>query len=96
MGDNSESSAYFQLGMIAAQNGNRNEAKKNLRLAIEKGALDKESKASAHLQLAGIELQSRKFSAATNHFKKAKALKPQTKEVQDQIAQMEKYIHRRG
>lgn len=95
LGAGNEGNAYLQLGMIAAQNRKNNEAKKNLRLAISKGLADKESKATAYIQLAGLELQSRKFGPATNFFKKAKALKPQTKELKEQIAQLEKHIHNR-
>ena len=95
LGAGNEGSAYLQLGMIAIQNGKKSEAKKNLRLAMSKGLADKESKAAALIQLCGIELQERNTAQATNYFKKAKALKPQTKEIKDQIAQIEKHIHNR-
>lgn len=95
LGAGSEGSSYLQLGMIAMQNGKRNEAKKNLRLALDKGLADKDSKATAYLQLAGIELQSRRFAQATNLFKKAKACKPTNPEIKSQLAQMEKHIHNR-
>ncbi|MEN8787722.1 MAG: hypothetical protein ABF264_07795 [Flavobacteriales bacterium] len=96
LGSTGEGSSYLQLGMIAAQNGKMSEAKKNLRIALDKGLGDKETKATAYLQLAGLEMQSRRFGPANNYFKKAKQLNPQTSELKDQIAQMEKYIHRRG
>lgn len=96
LGSAGEGSSYLQLGMIAAQNGKMTEAKKNLRIALDKGLGDKETKATAYLQLAGLEMQSRKFGPANNYFKKAKQLNPQSKELKDQITQMEKYIHRRG
>jgi tetratricopeptide (TPR) repeat protein len=95
LGAGNEGNAYLQLGLIAVQNNKKMEAKKNLRLALEKGLADKESKAAAYIQLCGIELQSRRSAAATNYFKKAKALKPQTKEIKDQIVQLEKHIHNR-
>lgn len=95
LGAGNEGSAYLQLGMIAIQNGKKSEAKKNLRLAMSKGLADKESKAAALIQLCGIELQERNTAQATNYFKKAKALKPQTKEIKDQIDQIEKHIHNR-
>lgn len=95
LGANSEGSSYLQLGMIAMQNGKRNEAKKNLRIALDKGLPDKESKATAYLQLCGIELQSRRFSTATNLFKKAKQLNPQTAELKEQLKLMERHLNNR-
>jgi hypothetical protein len=50
--------------------------------------------AAAFLQLASIEIQSRQYKIGRDYFRKAKSLKPKTKEVKDQIAQMEKYISR--
>lgn len=96
LGAGNEGTAYLQLGMIAMQNGKKNEAKKNLRLALEKGLADKESKAAAYVQLCGIELQSRRMAQATNLLKKAKQLRPQTKELTDQIAQLERHLNNRG
>ena len=96
LGAGNEGSAYLQLGMIAMQNGKKNEAKKNLRIALDKGLADKESKAAAYIQLCGIEMQSRRMAQATNLFKKAKALRPKTKELVDQIAQLEKHLNNRG
>jgi tetratricopeptide (TPR) repeat protein len=95
LGANSEGSSYLQLGMIAMQNGKKNEAKKNLRIALDKGLPDKDSKATAYLQLCGIELQSRRFSQATNLFKKAKQLNPKTPELKEQIKLMEKHLNNR-
>lgn len=95
LGAGSEGSSYLQLGMIAMQNGKKNEAKKNLRIALDKGLADRDSKATAYLQLCGIELQSRRFAQATNLFKKAKACNPTNPEIKSQLAQMEKHIHNR-
>lgn len=95
LGANSEGASYLQLGMIAMQNGKRNEAKKNLRIAIDKGLPDKESEATAYLQLCGIELQSRRFSTATNFYKKAKQLNPQTAELKEQLKLMERHLNNR-
>ena len=96
LGAGNEGASYLQLGMIAMQNGKKIEAKKNIRIALDKGLNDKESKAAAYLQLSSIELSSRRFAQATNLFKKAKQQKPQSQEIKAQIAEMEKYIHRRG
>lgn len=95
LGANSEGASYLQLGMIAMQNGKRNEAKKNLRIALDKGLPDKESEATAYLQLCGIELQSRRFSTATNFYKKAKQLNPQTAELKEQLKLMERHLNNR-
>ncbi len=95
LGANSEGASYLQLGMIAMQNGKRNEAKKNLRIALDKGLPDKESEATAYLQLCGIELQSRRFSQATNLFKKAKQLNPKTTELKEQLKLMERHLNNR-
>lgn len=96
LGAGNEGAAYLQLGMIAMQNGKKNEAKKNLRIALDKGLADKESKAAAYVQLCGIELQSRRMAQATNLLKKAKQLRPNTKELTDQITQLEKHLNNRG
>lgn len=95
LGASGEGGAYLQLGMIALQNGKKNEAKKSLRMALEKGLPDKDSKATAYLQLCAIELQSRRFSQATILFKKAKQQNAPSAEVKEQIKQMEKHIHNR-
>lgn len=96
IGNESEGASYLQLGMIAMQNNKRAEARKNLRLALEKGLPDKDSKAAALIQLCSLELQARKINQARNYFKQAKQLNPQTPEIKAQIAQMDKYIHRAG
>lgn len=94
VGKEFEGSSYLQLGMLAAQKGDNKEAKKNLREAISKGLPDDDTLATAFLQLASIEIQSRQLKAGREYFRKAKALKPKTKEVKDQIVQMDKYISR--
>lgn len=96
IGNESEGSSYLQLGMIAMQNNKRAEARKNLRMALDKGLPDKDSKAAALIQLCSLELQARKINLARNYFSQAKKLNPQTPEIKDQIKQMDKYIHRAG
>lgn len=96
IGNESEGSSYLQLGMIAMQNNKRAEARKNLRIALDKGLPDKDSKAAALIQLCSLELQARKINLARNYFSQAKKLNPQTPEIKDQIKQMDKYIHRAG
>lgn len=96
VGEESEGASHLQMGMIALQNGKSSEARKNLKLALEKGLPDKDTKAAALIQLSTIEIQSRNINMARNYFKKAKQLNPQTPEIKAQIAQMDKYIHRAG
>lgn len=96
LGANSEGASYLQLGMLAMQNGKRNEAKKNLRLALEKGLPDKESEAAVYVQLSAIELQSRKISQAKNLLNKAKKLNPQSAEIKPQIKELERHINGAG
>lgn len=93
-GQEYEGSSYLQLGMIAMQNGDMKEAKRNLRTALSKGLPDDDSMAAAFLQLSSIEIQARQLKQGRDYFKKAKMLKPKTKEIKDQIVQMEKYISR--
>jgi len=94
MGQEAEGSSYLQLGMIAMQNGNTKDAKKNLRTALSKGLPDDDSMAAAFLQLSSIEIQGRQLKSGRDYFNKAKKLKPKSKEIQDQIKQMQKYISR--
>lgn len=94
VGKEFEGSSYLQLGMLAAQRSDNKEAKKNLRTAISKGLPDDDTLATAFLQLASIEIQGRQIKAGREYFRKAKLLKPKTKEVKDQIVQMDKYISR--
>lgn len=93
-GADNEGASYLQLGMIAMQNGKKGEARKNLMQAIKKGLPDIESKAAAYLQLSALDIQQRRFKQGRDYFKKAKQLKPKSKEIKEQIAEMEKYIHR--
>lgn len=94
LGQDSEGASHLQLGMIAMQNGKTSEARKNIRLALKKGLPDKESKAAAYLQMAAIEIQARRLKIGRDFFKKAKQLKPNSKEIKDQIKEMERYIYR--
>lgn len=94
IGKEYEGASYLQLGMLAAQKGNTKEAKSNLKLAIQKGLPDNDTKATAFLQLASIEITARQFKVGKDYFRKAKALKPKAKEIKDQLAEMEKYVAR--
>ena len=63
-------------------------------LPDRKGLPDKENQAAAFLQLCSIMMTKREFRAAKDFFRKAKALKPTTPQIVDQIKQIEKYISR--
>ena len=84
----------LQLGMLCMQKGNIKEAETYIRQAIRAGLPDKENQAAAYLQLCSIMMNKREFRAAKEYFKKAKAFKPTTPQIVDQIKQIEKYITR--
>jgi uncharacterized protein HemY len=73
-----EGSNKLQLGMMALQRGDLKQAESYMRAAIRAGVPDKESEAVAYLAM----------------FRKAKACKPKTQQVVDQVKEIEKYISR--
>lgn len=89
-----EGANKLQLGMLSMQKGNTREAESYIRQALRAGLPDKENEAAAYLQLSSIMVNKREFRAAKEYFRKAKALKPTTPQIKDQIKQMEKYITR--
>ncbi|HMO61042.1 MAG TPA: hypothetical protein PKC39_02195 [Ferruginibacter sp.] len=89
-----EGANKLQLGMLAMQRGDMKGAEGYIRAAIRAGLPDKENEAAAFLQLSSIMLNKREFRAGKEYFRKAKALKPTTPQIADQIKQMEKYITR--
>ena len=89
-----EGANKLQLGMLAMQKGDMKQAESYIRGAIRSGLPDKENQAAAFLQLSSIMINKREFRAGKDFFKKAKALKPTTPQIADQIKQMEKYITR--
>lgn len=84
----------LQLGMLAMQRGDMKQAESYIRAAIRAGLPDKENEAAAFLQLSSIMINKREFRAGKEFFRKAKALRPTTPQIADQIKQMEKYISR--
>lgn len=94
IGKEYEGASYLQLGMLSAQKGDVKGAKLNLKLALQKGLPDNDSKATALLQLASLELSVKQFKIGKDYFRKAKALNPKAKELKQQIAEMEKYVAR--
>ncbi len=89
-----EGSNKLQLGMLAMQKGDMKQAEAYIRQAIRSGLPDKESEAAAYLQICSIMMNKREFRSAKDYFRKAKALKPTTPQIVDQIKQIEKYITR--
>lgn len=89
-----EGANKLQLGMLAMQKGDLKQAESYIRGAIRSGLPDKENQAAAFLQLSSIMINKREFRAGKEFFRKAKALKPTTPQIADQIKQMEKYITR--
>ncbi len=89
-----EGASLLQMGMLAMQKNDLRQAESYIRQAIRKGLPDKENQSAAYLQLCSIMMTKREFRAAKEFFRKAKALKPTTPQIVDQIKQVEKYISR--
>ncbi|MFN4974251.1 MAG: tetratricopeptide repeat protein [Bacteroidota bacterium] len=89
-----EGSNKLQLGMMALQRGDLKQAESYMRAAIRAGVPDKESEAVAYLAMCQIFMNKREFKAAKEFFRKAKACKPKTQQVVDQVREIEKYISR--
>lgn len=89
-----EGASMLQMGMLMMQKNDLKQAESYIRGAIRKGLPDKENEAAAYLQMCSIMMNKRQFRAAKDFFRKAKALKPTTSQIVDQIKQIEKYISR--
>jgi tetratricopeptide (TPR) repeat protein len=89
-----EGANKLQLGMMSMQKGDLKQGEAYIRAAIRAGIQDKESEAVAFLSMCQIFMNKREFRAAKDYFRKAKACKPTTKQVVDQIKDIEKYISR--
>lgn len=89
-----EGANKLQLGMMAMQKGDLKQGESYIRSAIRLGIPDKESEAVAYLTMCQIFINKREFRAAKDFFRKAKACKPTTKQVLDQVKEIEKYISR--
>lgn len=89
-----EGASLLQMGMLAMQKNDIKQGESYIRQALRKGLPDKENQAAAFLQLCSIMMTKREFRAAKDFFRKAKALKPTTPQIVDQIKQIEKYISR--
>ena len=89
-----EGASMLQMGMLMMQKNDLKQAESYIRGAIRKGLPDKENEAAAYLQMCSIMMNKRQFRSAKDFFRKAKALKPTTSQIVDQIKQIEKYISR--
>ena len=96
MGDQmkqAEGGNKLQLGMLALQKNDFKQGESYIRAALRAGLPDKENEAAAYLQLCSIMFRKREFRAGKEFFRKAKALKPTTPQIADQIKQMEKSVN---
>jgi tetratricopeptide (TPR) repeat protein len=89
-----EGASMLQMGMLHMQKNDLKQAESYIRGALKKGLPDKENQAAAYLQMCSIMMNKREFRAAKDFFRRAKALKPTTEQIVDQIKQIEKYISR--
>jgi tetratricopeptide (TPR) repeat protein len=89
-----EGASLLQMGMLSMQRNDIRQAESYIRSALRKGLPDKENQAAAYLQMCSIMMNKREFRAAKDFFRKAKALKPTTPQIADQIKQIEKHISR--
>jgi tetratricopeptide (TPR) repeat protein len=89
-----EGASMLQMGMLHMQKNDLRQAESYIRGAIRKGLPDKENEAAAYLQMCSLMMNKREFRAAKDFFRKAKALKPKSEQILDQIKQIEKYITR--
>jgi tetratricopeptide (TPR) repeat protein len=89
-----EGASLLQMGMLSMQKNDLKGAESYIRSALRKGLPDKENAAAANLQMCSIMMNKREFRAAKDFFRRAKALKPTTPQITDQIKQIEKYISR--
>ena len=89
-----EGASLLQMGMLMMQKNDLKQGESYIRQALRKGLPDKENEAAAYLQMCSIMMNKREFRAAKDFFRKAKALKPTTPQIVDQIKQLEKYITR--
>jgi tetratricopeptide (TPR) repeat protein len=89
-----EGASLLQMGMLSMQKNDLKQAESYIRQSLRKGLPDKENESAAYLQMCSIMMNKREFRAAKDFFRKAKALKPTTPQIVDQIKQIEKYITR--
>jgi len=89
-----EGASLLQMGLLHMQKNDLKQGESYIRQALRKGLPDKENQAAAYLQLCSIMMTKREFRASKDFFREAKALKPTTPQIVDQIKQIEKYISR--
>src|SRR5579875_1949345 len=87
-----EGASMLQMGMLSMQKNDMKQAESYIRSALRKGLPDKENQAAAYLQMCSLMMNKRDMNsmrAAKDFFRKAKALKPATPQIVDQIRQIE-------
>src|SRR6185436_12432482 len=88
-------SVYYTLkGNIAMMKQDYDGAEKMMKKGLDLGMPMKEAEGASLLQMGSIMMNKREFRAAKDFFRKAKALKPKTQQIVDQIKEIEKYISR--
>ncbi len=87
-------SNLMQLGFIQLRQGKSKEARQSLTQAVKAGIPDKESLAGVYLQLCNLEIQRQNNRMGKEYFKKAKALKPKSEDILEQLRLLEKNIAR--
>ncbi len=89
-----QAQAFFQLGTISYQKSNLKAADDYLKKALNAGLPDNESKAAAYLQLASIAMTRHDYKGVRRYHRLCKEQKPTTREILDQLRQLDKYIPR--
>ena len=89
-----EGASLLQMGMLAMQKSDLRKAESYIRQALSKGLPDKENQAAAFLQMCNIMMTKREFRAAKDFYRKAKALKPTTPQIVEQIKMLDQHIPR--
>jgi len=89
-----QGTAMLQLGSLAYKKGNMKEAYEHLRKAVKAGLPDADSSATAYLQLSSICMQRRDFRGTKFYYARAKAAKPKSEQIVEQLNEMKKYISR--
>ena len=89
-----DSSNKLQLGMMAMQKGDLKTAEGYYRAALRLGFAYKDSEAVAYMSMAQIFVQKRQYKAGRDFFRKAKECKPKSKQIIEQMKEMDKYMSR--
>ncbi len=84
----------YRAALASEQKGNKKEAYEHLKKAVALGLPDKDSEASAYLQMCSICGERRDFRGMKHYYMKAKACKAKNEMIVNQLKEMDKYISR--